>query len=119
MLTDILCARGTLFPRQFCASISVGQKINTVSRLLCDERARAYLHWNSVASSVMKKLLKFNFAELKVYSSATFNYSSDSHTHFFFNGCFYDQVDGVALGFPPLVPVLVNFFMGHYEKLWL
>ena len=67
----------------------------------------------------MKKLIKFNFAEFKVYSSATFNYSSDSHTHFFFNGCFYDQVDGVALGFPPLVPVLVNFFMGHYEKLWL
>ena len=41
-----------------------------------------------------------------------------SHTHFLFNGCFYDQVDGVAMG-SPLAPVLANFFMGHYEKLWL
>ena len=28
------------------------------------------------------------------------------------------QVDGVAMG-SPLAPVLANFFMGHYEKLWL
>ena len=41
-----------------------------------------------------------------------------SHTHFLFNGCFYDQVGGVAMG-SPLAPVLANFFMGYYEKLWL
>jgi len=37
---------------------------------------------------------------------------------FLFDGCFYDQVDGVAMG-SPLAPVLANFFMGCYEKLWL
>ena len=31
-----------------------------------------------------------------------------SHTHFLFNGCFYDQVGGVAMG-SPLAPVLANF----------
>ena len=46
-----------------------------------------------------------------------FNFAS-SHTNFLFNGCFYDEVDGVAMG-SPLAPVLANFFMGHYEKLWL
>jgi len=35
-----------------------------------------------------------------------------------FNGLFYDQVDGVAMG-SPLALVLANFFMGHFEKLWL
>ena len=37
---------------------------------------------------------------------------------FLSNGCFYDQVDGVAMG-SPFAPVLANFFMGHHEKLWL
>ena len=46
-----------------------------------------------------------------------FNFTT-SHTHFLFNGCFYDQVDGVAMG-SPLAPVLANFFMDHYEKVWL
>ena len=32
--------------------------------------------------------------------------------HFLFNGSFYDQIDGVAMG-SPLAPVL----MGHHEKL--
>jgi len=37
---------------------------------------------------------------------------------FLFNGSFYDQIDGVAMG-SPLAPVLANLFMGHHEKLWL
>ena len=57
--------------------------------------------------------LKLSKTELK----ELFNFAT-SHTHFLFNGCFYDQVDGVAMG-SPLAPVLANFFMGHYEKLWL
>ena len=39
-------------------------------------------------------------------------------THFLFNGNFYDQIDGVAMGFH-LAPVLANLFMGHNEKLWI
>ena len=38
--------------------------------------------------------------------------------HFLFNGSFYDQIDGVAMG-SPLAPVLANLFMGNHEKLWL
>ena len=38
-----------------------------------------------------------------------------AQTHFLFNGSFYDQIDGVAMG-SPLAPVLANLFMGHHEK---
>ena len=41
-----------------------------------------------------------------------------SQTHFLFNGNFYDQVDGVAMG-SPLAPVLANLFMGFHEQSWL
>jgi len=41
-----------------------------------------------------------------------------AQTHFSFNGSFYDQIDGVAMG-SPLAPVLANLFMGHHEKVWL
>jgi len=59
--------------------------------------------------------LKLNKIQLK----ELFNFAA-SHTHFLFNGCFYDQIDGVATRMgSPLVPVLANFFMSHYEKLWL
>ena len=37
-----------------------------------------------------------------------------AQTHFQFNGSFYDQIDGIAMGFP-----LANLFMEHHEKLWL
>ena len=41
-----------------------------------------------------------------------------SQTHFLFNGKFYNQIDGVAMG-SPLAPVLANIFMGFYESKWL
>ena len=41
-----------------------------------------------------------------------------AQTHFLFNGSFYDQIDGVAMG-SFLAPVLANLFMGHHEKSWL
>ena len=41
-----------------------------------------------------------------------------AQTHFLFNGSFYDQIDGVAMG-SPLAPVIANLFMGHHEKSWL
>ena len=39
-------------------------------------------------------------------------------THFVFNGNYYDQTDGVGIGFP-LRLVLANLFMGYHEKIWL
>ena len=41
-----------------------------------------------------------------------------SRTHFLFNGKFYNQIDGVAMG-SPLGLVLANIFMGFYESKWL
>ena len=41
-----------------------------------------------------------------------------SGIHFLFDGSFYDQIDGVAMG-SPLGPVLVNLFMGYHEANWL
>ena len=41
-----------------------------------------------------------------------------SGTHFLFDGSFYDQIDGVAMG-SPLGPVLANLFMGYHEANWL
>ena len=38
-----------------------------------------------------------------------------SETHFYFNGEIYEEVDGVAMGFP-LTYVLANLFMGHQEQ---
>ena len=41
-----------------------------------------------------------------------------SGTHILFDGNYYDQIDGVAMG-SPLGPVLANRFIGFYEKQWL
>ena len=41
-----------------------------------------------------------------------------SQSHFLFDGNFYDQIDGVAMG-SPLGPVLANLFMAVNEKDWL
>ena len=37
-------------------------------------------------------------------------------SHFQFMGCFYDQVDGVAMG-SPLGPLFANIFMDEFEKI--
>ena len=56
----------------------------------------------SIKKSDLKKLFSFATAE----------------THFLFNGKFYDQVDGVAMG-SPLAPILANLFLGFHEETWL
>ena len=68
---------------------------------------------NAIIDGNMNPDLKLS----KVHLKQLFNFAT-SHTHFLFNGCFYNQIDGVAMG-SPLAPVLANFFMGHYESLWL
>ena len=57
--------------------------------------------------------LKISSVDLK-----TLFFFPAAQTNFLFNGVFYDQIDGVAMG-SPLAPVLEHLFMGHYEKLWL
>ena len=57
--------------------------------------------------------IKLTATELKqLFTIAT------SETHFLFNGAYYDQIDGVAMG-SPLAPILANLFMGHFENIWL
>ena len=41
-----------------------------------------------------------------------------NNNHFIFNGTFYKQIDGVAMG-SPLSATLANAFLSHHEKLWL
>ena len=40
-----------------------------------------------------------------------------AQTRVSFNGNFYDQITGVALG-SPLATILTNLFMGHHERIW-
>ena len=59
------------------------------------------------------KEIKITKKELKeLFQFAT------SHSHFLFDGNYYDQVDGVAMG-SPLGPVLANLFMAYHEKDWI
>ena len=65
-------------------------------------------------------LIKTSYPNLKISSdnlTKLFKFAT-CETHFSFNGKFYDQIDGVAMG-SLLAPVLANLFMGHNEKLGL
>ena len=59
----------------------------------------------------------YNIKMSKVQMKKLFMFAT-AQTHFLYNGEYYDQVDGVAMG-SPLGPVLANIFMGHHEKVWL
>ena len=39
-----------------------------------------------------------------------------SNNYFLFDGIIYEQIDGVAMGFP-LGPSLANVFLAHYEQI--
>jgi len=54
------------------------------------------------------KLSKDSLKELFLVATA--------QTHFLFQGNYYDQKDGVAMG-SPLAPVVANLFMGHHERI--
>ncbi|XP_065681464.1 uncharacterized protein LOC136095139 [Hydra vulgaris] len=43
---------------------------------------------------------------------------STSVSHFLFDGKYYDQTDGVAMG-SPLAPILANIFVGFHEQTWI
>ena len=77
-------------------SIPLNETIDLAVKLIFD---------NNPNIKITKKDLK------KLFEFAT----SGTHS---FDGNYYDQIDGVAMG-SPLGPVLANLFMGFYEKQWL
>ena len=78
-------------------SIPLNETIDLAVKLIFD---------NNPNIKITKKDLK------KLFEFAT------SGTHILFDGNYYDQIDGVAMG-SPLGPVLANLFIGFYEKQWL
>ena len=78
-------------------SIPLNETIELAVKLIFD---------NNPNIKITKKDLK------KLFEFAT------SGTHILFDGNYYDQIDGVAMG-SPLGPVLANLFMGFYKKQWL
>ena len=63
---------------------------------------RNQTHVNNLTKSSFYKLLKITMFE----------------SFFIFDGKFYEQCEGIAMG-SPLGPTLTNVFMCHFEKIWL
>ena len=55
-------------------------------------------------------LLKRHFKQLLTYATKS--------SYFLFNGVYYSQIDGVAMG-SPLGPNLANLFLAYHEENWL
>ena len=58
----------------------------------------------------MNGLLKHHFKQLLTYATKS--------SYFLFNGVYYSQIDGVAMG-SPLGPTLANLFLAYHEENWL
>ena len=58
----------------------------------------------------VKGLLKRHFIELLMFATKS--------SCFLFNGTYYCQIDGVAMG-SPLGPTLANLFLAYHEEKWL
>ena len=79
-------------------NIPLTEKLN-----LCVQNLyRSQRHVNNLTKSSFYKLLKITMFE----------------SFFIFDGKFYEQCDGVAMG-SPLGPTLANVFMCHFENIWL
>ena len=69
---------------------------------ICLDKLYALPDPPAISRPVLKKLLEFAIKK----------------SRFIFDGQYYDQIDGVAMG-SPLGPVLANIFMCHFEEKWL
>ena len=68
----------------------------------------------------LKKVFK-NKKKYKGFSKNDFKRLLDfavKDSLFLFNGTYYEQIDGVAMG-SPLGPTLANVFLCHWEEIWL
>ena len=79
-------------------NISVNEKIGIISNALFSD----HQFFHGLDRSEFEKLLSL----------------SVENCHFIFDGCLYQQVDGVAMG-SPLGPLFANIFMSFHEQKWL
>ena len=69
---------------------------------ICLDKLYALPDLPTMPRSVLKGLLEF----------------ATKKSHFIFDGDYYDQIDGAAMG-SPLGPVSANIFMCHFEEKWV
>ena len=69
---------------------------------ICLDKLYALPDSPAIPRPVLKKLLEF----------------ATKKSHFIFDGQYYDQIDGVAMG-SPLGPALANIFMCDFEEKWI
>ena len=62
--------------------------------------------------TIFKHNPEFPISKANLWELFTF---ATSQIHFLFNGLFYDQCDGVAMG-STLAPILANLFIGYHEE---
>ena len=89
-----------------CSSVDVSSLFTNVpldeTIQICLDKLYALPDPPTLPRSVLKVLLEF----------------ATKKSHFIFDGQFYDQIDGVAMG-SPLGPVLANIFMCHFKEEWV
>ena len=61
-------------------------------------------------------IMEYNGCSLDCESLRKLLCSAVRENHFIFDGELYDQIDGVAMGSPPLGPTLANIFMCALEN---
>ena len=95
---DTSCFMASFVIKSLFTNIPLTETLN----LCIQNRYRNQAHVNNLTKSSFYKLLKITMIQL----------------FFTFNGKFYEQCDGVAMG-SPLGPTLANVFMCHFENTWL
>jgi hypothetical protein len=80
--------------------------------------------WRALVSTVMNFRVSSNAGNLDSLSLLSQHFEDDilalfkhvlTSTYFCYDGQFYEQTDGVAMG-SPLSPVIANFFMEDFER---
>ena len=114
-------------PNEFCTKDTFKFVEELKEGSINDRFLVSYNANNLFTNILLKETIKLAVDLIKT-SYPNFNISSDNltklfkfatcETHFLFNGTFYNQIVGVAMG-SPLAPVLANLFMGHNKNFWI
>ena len=95
--------RHTIIMANICSPLfTLRQHSNDETIQICLDKLYALANPPKLPRSVLKDLLVF----------------ATKRSHFVFDGQYYDQIDGVAMG-SPLGPVLANIVMCDFEEKWV